>query len=408
MKRLFAFIALCAFSAGLQAQVVETTICNILKDPMSFNGKMVRVKGTALADFDQFIVRDQGCMSQINTLWLSYPEGSKGKAGPMALVQLQPAKNFAGAFQAVTRTPVKLEKDKEFKDFDSLLSTVHKQDLICLGCIRNEVAATFVGRLDAVAKAGVVRDKAGKIVSIDGFGTMNEFPARLVLQSVSGVVAKEVDFSKADAAVKSQPAELLQALIYTTMDSVSTSAMHNVHASAANAGNASVDALQALDQLRTAEKSLGADSPILHALDRTTKAFDEHGSVLIGYGTGNQVNEKEEVPSKRSSPDGVIFNCNFNTAHLQGSALSAATVHLGEHIADIRSPEPNVPLPTLFDLEYQAWVTTALNVLSARELTLTVSGGYVLWNESWTQSDRKRELDTGITDFLRQHELLSR
>jgi hypothetical protein len=408
MKRLFAFIALCAFSAALHAQVVDTTICNILKDPVSFNGKMVRVKGTALADFDQFIVRDQGCMSQINALWLSYPEGAKGKAGPMAMLQLQPAKNFAGAFQPVTRTPVSLLKDNEFKEFDSLLSTVHKQDLTCLGCIRNEVDATFVGRLDAVAKAGVVRDQAGKIVSIDGFGIMNAFPARLVLQSVSGVTGKEIDFSKADAAVKSQPAELLEALIYTTMDSVSTSAMHNVHASASNAGNASVDALQALDQLRTAEKSLGPDSPILHALDRTTKAFDEHGSVLIGYGATDQVNEKEEVPSKRSSPDGVIFNCTFNTGRLHGAALNAATVHIGEHIADIRNPEPNVSLPTLFDLEYQAWVTTALNILSARELTLTVSGGYVLWNESWTQDERKKELDTAISEFLRRHEALSR
>ena len=49
------------------------------------------------------------------------------------------------------------------------------------------------------------RDKAGKIVGFGGFGNMNAYPARLVLQSVSDVTPKEIDYSKADAVTKDEP-----------------------------------------------------------------------------------------------------------------------------------------------------------------------------------------------------------
>ena len=51
---------------------------------------------------------------------------------------------------------------------------------MCLGCIRYDVTATLVGRLDAVPDATLQRDKAGKIVGFGGFGNLNAYPARLV------------------------------------------------------------------------------------------------------------------------------------------------------------------------------------------------------------------------------------
>ncbi len=53
MKRLLAvalFVFACA--AGLQAQVVDTTVCAVMKSPKSFDGKMVRIKGIVIAGFD--------------------------------------------------------------------------------------------------------------------------------------------------------------------------------------------------------------------------------------------------------------------------------------------------------------------------------------------------------------------
>ena len=85
---------------------VDTTVCDVVKNPQSFNGKMVRIKGTVVAGFDEFVIKDSGpdCGYQVNGIWLSYPQGTKGKAGPVAVVEVQPAHNFAGTYTAPTRT----------------------------------------------------------------------------------------------------------------------------------------------------------------------------------------------------------------------------------------------------------------------------------------------------------------
>jgi hypothetical protein len=198
MKRLAVLGLVCVFSCCLHAQVVDTTVCDILKNPTSFNGKIVKIKGTVTAGFDQFVVRGTDCGVRVSDIWLSYPEGSKAKAGPATMLQMQPAQNFAGTSTPEQRTPVVLEKSKDFKQFDSQLAAPAKVDAMCLGCPRYEVSATLVGRLDGT-QAKVQRDKDGKIMSFTGFGNLNAYNARLVLQSVSEVTSKEVDYSKTAA-----------------------------------------------------------------------------------------------------------------------------------------------------------------------------------------------------------------
>ena len=203
MKRFLALAVFCAFALGLHAQVADTTVCDVLKNPTAFDGKIVRIKATVAAGLDQFVLKGPGCGHYVNAIWLSYPEGSKGKAGPADLLQVQMARNFTGTVPAVARTPVTLDKSKDFKQFDSLLSTPHKGAAMFLGCNRYEVTATLVGRLDGVEDAGVRRDAAGKIVGVSGFGNLNGYKARLVLQSVSEVTPQEADYTKSDAITKS-------------------------------------------------------------------------------------------------------------------------------------------------------------------------------------------------------------
>ena len=153
MKRFVTLVFVLGFACCLYAQTVDTTVCNILDNPQSFNGKIVRIKGTVYAGFDQFVVKGADCGINVNkNIWLSYPEGLKAKAGPAVMVHLQPARNFAGDVPAVQRTPVELDKNnKDFKQFDSLLATPYKKGGMCLGCNKFEVTATLVGRLDAKA-----------------------------------------------------------------------------------------------------------------------------------------------------------------------------------------------------------------------------------------------------------------
>ena len=379
MKRLLALAALCAFSCCLHAQVVDTTVCEILVNPQSFNGKIVRIKGTVTAGFDQFMVKGAGCGQQVNAIWLAYPEGTKAKAGPAAIVQLQPARNFAGTVAAVERTPVQLNKDKEFKKFDSLLSTPYKGDGMCLGCVRSTVSATLVGRLDGIA-AELQRDKAGKIVGISGFGNLNAYSARLVLQSVSDVTSQEIDYSKTAAISKGEI--------------VSETGVEDPVA----------------DAHKTA-KAYPPSSPLGARLERAAAAFGkpgDHNGVVVGFGVLNEATNKGDAKGETDSPDGVLFNCKLDMARLKGSALSIAIAYAGTLIADIRSPEPAGGITGTYALEQHGWQTAVLGAIGNRLKTLTVPGSHLLWNTAWAPADRDKSLTDALADFLANEELLVR
>ncbi|MGH9560392.1 MAG: hypothetical protein ACRD3S_02965, partial [Terracidiphilus sp.] len=86
---------LLAAGSGLHAQAaapVDVKVCDVTKSPAQFTGKMVRITGTVVAGFDQFVIKDTtdaNCGFQVNTIWLSYPQGSKAKSGPVAMVTVQ-------------------------------------------------------------------------------------------------------------------------------------------------------------------------------------------------------------------------------------------------------------------------------------------------------------------------------
>lgn len=372
MKHLFAFVVLSALPCCLHAQAVDATVCDILQNPSSFNGKMVRIKGTVVASFDRFAIEGPNCGQHVNGIWLSYPEGTKGKAGPVAMVEIQPAHNFAGTLDSASRTPVTLDKSKEFKQFDSLLAAQFKEDSMCLGCSRNKVNATLVGRIDAVSKAGVRRDSAGKIGAFDGFGNLNAYGARLVLQSVSDVAPESIDYAKAAAATKGDFAD----------PTVSGDPVAAAHLGA---------------------KVFGAGNPAGDQIERAAAVFgkpNEKNGVVIGFGIANEVPRNEGQKSDQDSPDGVIYNCIFYSDRLKGDAMTRAIVHTGTLIAQVRSPLPGTENDGLFELEYRAWATTSFSAVAINQKTLTIFGGHVLWNNAWPPADRARLLDDELKSAL--------
>ena len=377
MKQLFALVLLSAFSCCLHAQAVDATVCDILQNPASFNGKIVRIKSTVSASFDQFAIEGPNCGQHVNGIWLSYPEGTKGKAGPVALIELQPAHNFSGTLDAATRTPVTLDKSKDFKQFDSLLAAQFKEDSMCLGCSRNKVNATLIGRLDGVTKAGVRRDATGKIAGWTGFGNLNAYSARLVLQSVSDVAPETIDYSKAAAITKGDFAD----------PSVSGDPVAAAHLGA---------------------KAFGAGNPAGDQIERAAAVFGnpkEQNGVVIGFGIANEVPKNEGVKSDQDSPDGVIYNCTFYADRLKGNAMTRAIVHTGTLVAQLRSPLPGTENDGLFELEYRAWGVTAFSAVAINQKTLTTYGGHVLWNNAWAPADRTKLLDDALKSALADERL---
>ena len=209
MRRTLLSIAALSFlmiPLSLSAQVVDSTVCDIIANPQSFDGRIVRIKGIVIAGFEEFAVKGSGCNQMVNSIWLSYPEGAKGKAGPAAFLRLQLGKNHPAAVTNLSRAPVILDKNKDFKDFDNFLSTPAKTSGLCLGCVKFTVTATLVGRLDGTNNTGLIRDSGGKVIGLSGFGHLNRYSARLVLQSVSDISPQEIDYAKGGVAASDDSA----------------------------------------------------------------------------------------------------------------------------------------------------------------------------------------------------------
>jgi len=373
--------------APAAAQVMDTTVCDVVRKPAPFDGKMVRIKGIVVAGFDEFVIKDStdpNCGFQVNGIWLQYPQGTKGKAGPAAILQIQPARNFAGKFTPATRTPVTLDKSKEFKQFDSLLAQSHQKGAdMCLGCTRYEVAATLIGRLDTVADASLTRDPAGKITGFGGFGNMNAYPARLVLQSVADISPKEIDYSKTDAAAKG--------------DAMQTPGSSN-------------DLYSAVASAQKNAAALGA-SPAKDEAIKATDVFGKQGErtgVNIGYGNTNEGAQGADVLGTKDSPDGLLFNCTFNSDRLQGDALTRAVVHLGQHITELRNPLQGDENAPAYVLESNAWVVTTVAAVSVGQKYLTLPGAYQIWNVGWPADQRNDKMEAVLKDYLSNEALLSR
>jgi hypothetical protein len=400
------------FSGELYAQAaapVDTTVCDVVKKPQTLNGQIVRIKGTVVAGFDEFVIKDStdsNCGFPVNAIWLAYPPGTKGKAGPAAMLTIEPARNFAGKLTPATRTPVTLDKSKDFKQFDSLLAQKHEKGAdMCLGCTRYEVTATLVGRLDSVADATLQRDASGKIIGFGGFGNMNAYPARLVLESVTDVTPKEVDYSKNDEETKGGGTA-----------GGNGADMYGAGAGCGGGGCVGGGAGNGIDlngAIEAAQKNadkLSAGPP----KDAATKAAAVYGKpgdhstgVTVVYGVANEASPKDEDLGTKDSPDGVLFNCTFNSDRVQGDALTRAVLHMGEHISELRNPAPGNEAAPPYILESDAWVVTAVSAVVAGQKYLSLPGGYVIWDINWPAADRNDNMANALKSYLTNEAILS-
>jgi hypothetical protein len=379
MNRSFCLFALAAILLSaplkLQGQTLDATVCAILADPQSFDGKMVRIHATVSAGFDEFALKDPSCKQPANAIWLAYPDGTKGKAGPAAIVQLVLAKNSSGQVTGAGRTPVVLDKNKDFKLLDGLLSAPYKGPGRCLGCVRSTVTATLTGRLDGVSSTGLDRDAQGTITAIRGFGNLNRYSARLVLSAVADAAGHEIDYSKAGALPKTDAAE------------------------------GGGDPVAAAHQ---AAKAFGAANPIGGQIERAAAAFGgpgEDNGVDVGFGAANEVPKGEAAKTNDSSPDGARYLVTMNMEQLKGNGLSEAIAHTGTHIADIRGGKSG---DTLYAFEERAWQVTVFSAIANREKTLTLPGGIIAWNSAWPEADRSKSVNDAVDAYVAEWADLSR
>jgi hypothetical protein len=168
---------------------LETTVCAILEHPSAFNNKMVRIHGYASGNFEYSELGADGCS---NSLWFAYGNGE----GPPDLAAWVSGGARPGSEDAEGRlilpVPVKLVQDSNFQQFQKLMraraaadASSFQENADSLTFYR--VAATFIGRIDAVSDdihAFHLKRKATDRADFLGFGQMGLFDVQFVLQSV--------------------------------------------------------------------------------------------------------------------------------------------------------------------------------------------------------------------------------
>lgn len=189
-----AVVAAAVLVSPCAAQVVETTVCEVLANPAAFDGKTVRIRGQVILQMEDFSLAEQ-CpgKTDVSTIWLEYgypepsptpyccPGGFDEKGKPIfsaPRVTLARDRNFEQLKRYLTAR--RDGKDRYGEDCDRYRPAVAE-------CHKYTVTATLTGRLFGVVPPDQF---AG------GFGHFGMFPAKLVIRRVEEVAAVEIKNGK--------------------------------------------------------------------------------------------------------------------------------------------------------------------------------------------------------------------
>lgn len=172
----------CEATVGQEGQK-KTTLCEIVKNPAPYHGKIVQFRATFQNGLEFALLSVDGCPESI---WLDVPP-SEEPPGPIVFV---PSSGGATAPPPAGERPVRLQRDREYEQFVSYASRFQED---CHTCPMYRITATFTGRLDYAGKLAALYHEGKQIgvVGPAGYGHMGLARIRLVLQSVKQVKAKQ-------------------------------------------------------------------------------------------------------------------------------------------------------------------------------------------------------------------------
>jgi hypothetical protein len=165
---IFLFLNLLAIMQCTQMiaqQPITIGVCQLLEDSARLNGKLVQVRGEFQRALEWSAILGKGCEGGILVVDPAHPS-------------VHPRPDF------------RIKEDKAWREFQNVSQErlAAEPNSVCVGpCgrYRYDVVATFVGRVDS----GEVQNRAGKLEQQTSYGHLGQFRVRLVLKSVSDVVA---------------------------------------------------------------------------------------------------------------------------------------------------------------------------------------------------------------------------
>lgn len=152
------------------SEPIKATLCDVVKEPGRFNGKIVELRATIRTSFEVSLLVDNTCGAQI---WFT-----------VDTIQMGIGKSPQPNGPAVRR-----KQDEAFRKMQKYLNKQPKDGRSsCIHCPWYQVTVTAIGRFDHI-----VRDPTVPNFKWQGFGHLNFYESQLVLQSVKDVEAKRID-----------------------------------------------------------------------------------------------------------------------------------------------------------------------------------------------------------------------
>lgn len=189
-----------AFGQVKSDEPIKTTLCELLKTPEKFNGKMVEVRATVKSGFEWGGLTDASCSANLLSDNDRFP-ALEGRTGEYAFIHsFSDLKNLKHLkWKRIIRpTPVRVVEDQSYKQYEHYVGQRLKRadGDVCFECPLYEVTLTVTGRFDHLEQPLILvrenhREKPTTYNA--GFGHLNASLNRLVWQSVSEVVAKAID-----------------------------------------------------------------------------------------------------------------------------------------------------------------------------------------------------------------------
>ena len=145
---------------GLQVSVraqapAHVTVCDLVKSPETYGGKVVEVRGRVALAFEDFSLAQEGCEDAYPGVWLAYG----GDVPTPTASTVNDLARKPGSVLRVNGTPVPLVRDAALELFKQRLSA-HRLNGIgerpCYDCYLFKVTATLRGLFFAGNKVCVI------------------------------------------------------------------------------------------------------------------------------------------------------------------------------------------------------------------------------------------------------------
>ena len=176
---------------------LQVTVCQILRAPYQFDGKIVQVRGYIVDSDEYSLLAEEGCHE--DGIWFRFADGS-GLPG-LKILTLPARPGNAKATKTGSDSPP-LTRDKNYFELMRRLQQSLRGNACADGpppefppeCTSYRITATFVGKMHGVSQRTFENRKRQKqMAPVDGkgFGQMGIFSAEILVQSVSDVTLKE-------------------------------------------------------------------------------------------------------------------------------------------------------------------------------------------------------------------------